>query len=539
MLSHAAVGVALAGALLGGTARADVKPNPLFTEGMVLQQGREVPVWGTADDGEKVTVKIKTGDAAQEATATAKDGKWAVKFVNLPAGGPYSMSFTGKNTIEFKDVLVGEVWVCSGQSNMEMSLRGCSDSQKAIAESKNPMIRLFTVPKKVAAHPETTVNSKWQECNPDTTPGFSGVAYYFGRDLQKARKVPVGLIHTSWGGTPAEAWTSQPALEAEASLKYYVDGLKARDESYVKPEMKAQAEAKYKADMEKYKEDAEIAKKEGKPAPKQPQRPNYIENDPHRPAGLYNGMIAPLQPYAIAGAIWYQGESNAGRAFEYRTLFNVMIEDWRHTWAKSAEAAEGKTDPDAGKFAFLLVQLAPFDPGWKPDNPPGDSNWAELREAQLLSTKKLKKVGMAVITDVGDAKDIHPKRKEPVGARLALAARAIQYGEKLVYSGPSYDSMKADGNKIVLSFTDVGAGLEAKDGDLTGFTIAGEDKKFHKAEATIQGDKVIVTSKDVDKPVAVRYGWANYPVVNLWNKDGLPASPFRTDDFPMITAPKK
>jgi sialate O-acetylesterase len=327
-------------------------------------------------------------------------------------------------------------------------------------------------------------------------------------------------------------------LAAEPSLKHYADSLPARDAAHIKPEMRAKAEADFKEAMKKYRMEMEQAKKEGKRAPRKPAEPNFLETDSHRPAGLYNGMIAPLQPYAIAGSIWYQGESNAKRAYEYRTLLPCMIEDWRQAWLRAAEKTEGKADPIAGQFAFLIVQLAPFDPNWKPDDLPGDSDWAELREAQLLTTRKLKKVGMAVITDVGEAKDIHPKQKEPVGARLALAARALQYGESIVYSGPSYDGMKTDGNRIIIRFKDVGSGLEARDGELTGFTVAGEDRKFHKADAVIQGDQVIVSSKDVPKPVAVRFGWANYPVVNLWNKEGLPASPFRTDDFPMITAPK-
>jgi sialate O-acetylesterase len=237
---------------------------------------------------------------------------------------------------------------------------------------------------------------------------------------------------------------------------------------------------------------------------------------------LYNGMIAPLVPYAIRGAIWYQGESNAGRAFQYVRLFPIMIQDWRFAW-------------DEGAFPFLFVQLAPWQ---KIEKEPQESAWAELREAQLLTALKGPNTGMAVITDVGDEKDIHPRQKEPVGARLALAARAIAYGQKIEFSGPIFDHMTAEGSKAVLTFQHVGGGLVAKGGPLTGFTICGPDKKFVNAQAEIQGDKVVVWSPHVDQPVAVRYGWANYPVVNLWNTDGLPASPFRSDDFPMITQPK-
>jgi sialate O-acetylesterase len=305
--------------------------------------------------------------------------------------------------------------------------------------------------------PVDDYNGKWLEANASTIGGFSAVGYYFGRDLQKALDVPVGIIHTSWGGTASEEWTSMKVLDAH-------------------PEHKG----------------------------KHP-----------RQAKLYNGMIAPLIPYAIKGAIWYQGESNAGRAELYRSGFPLMIRNWRDDWKQ-------------GDFPFLFVQLAPFAPNGEQPDPA----WARLRDAQLETTRKVKNTAMAVITDVGDKTDIHPKKKEPVGHRLALAAEAIAYGKKVEYSGPEFDKMAVDGNKAVLTFKHLGGGLEAKDGALTGFTVAGEDKEFHPAEAEIKGDTVVVSSKDVDKPVAVRYGWANYPAVNLWNKAGLPASPFRTDDWP-------
>jgi sialate O-acetylesterase len=499
-----------------GTAplHAAVKTHGLFTDNMVLQQGMSVPVWGTADDGEKVTVQFQ----GQEVSATAKDGKWMVKLNKLEAGGPYTMTIRGSNTIELKNVLVGEVWICSGQSNMEMGLGGCADAQKHIAESKNPMIRLFTVPKKVAATPTDSVQGTWVECGPQTVGGFSGVAYFFGRDLQKARNVPVGLIHTSWGGTPAEAWTSQPALEAVADLKGYVE----RNEAAIKNF--SQTQEKYKADLEKYKEVAQKAKDEGKTPPPAPRAPGDPATSPHRPAGLFNGMIANLQPYAIKGAIWYQGESNAGQAYLYRTLFPTMIKNWRETWHQ-------------GEFPFFFVQLAPFGAIVKE---PQDSNWAELREAQLMTSLHCPHTGMAVITDVGEERDIHPKKKEPVGARLALAARAVAYGEeKLVYCGPLFEKMEVQGEKAMLSFKHVGGGLVAKDGKLTGFTIAGDDHKFVNAEAEIVGDKVVVFSPNVAKPVAVRFAWSNCPVVNFFNKEGIPATPFRTDDWPGVTAPKK
>jgi sialate O-acetylesterase len=480
---------------------------------MVLQQGTKAPLWGSADDGEKVSVTCQ----GQTVTTTTTGGKWQVCLENLKPGGPFTLTIQGNNKLEYKNVLVGEVWIASGQSNMEWSIRASADPEKNIAASANPMLRLFTVPKVVAQSPRGDVNGKWVECGPDTVGNFSAVAYFFGRDLQRARNVPVGMIHTSWGGTPAEAWTSLPALKSVPSLLHYVGNFDNAAGNYTK------AMEKYKADVENHKAAAEKAKADGKnppPAPRQPQPP---DRNSHLPSGLYNGMIAPLIPYAIKGAIWYQGESNAGRAFEYRTLMPTMIKNWRDDWKQ-------------GEFPFLMVQLAPFMAIAKE---PQESNWAELREAQLFSTRALPNVGMAVITDVGDERDIHPKWKEPVGGRLALAARAIGYGEKIVYSGPEYESMKVESNKAMLKFKHVGGGLTMKGERLTGFTIAGEDRKFHNAQAEIVNGHVAVWCDKVEKPVAVRYGWANYPVVNLWNKEGLPATPFRTDDFPITTGPKR
>ena len=350
---------------------------------------------------------------------------------------------------------------------MEIALDSAAGAKEEIAKSKNPKIRLFTVPKKIAAEPTTELQGKWVECGPDTAGSFSAVAYYFGRDLQKARNVPVGLIHTSWGGTVAEAWTpqGQPGSQSRSEKAGSRHG---------------RADAKYKRRRRNTRRPGKMGRsgQEGQgrrqdraqaKAPSDPANPN-------RAGVLFNGMINPLLPYAIKGAIWYQGESNAGRAYQYRTLFPTMIESWREAW----------NNPD---MPFLFVQLAPFGDIAKE---PQESAWAELREAQLLTSEKLKNTGMAVITDVGEEKDIHPKHKEPVGGRLALAALAVAYGEKIVYSGPIYDGMEVDGNKAVLSFRSVGKGLDAKDGPLTGFTMAGEDKKFHKAKAEIKGDTVVV-----------------------------------------------
>jgi sialate O-acetylesterase len=462
-------------------ARAEVKPHPLIGRGMVLQQGVKCPIWGTADYPETVKVTLKGDKGDIEATPVKVKGKgaWRCDLPPMKAGGPFTLTIKEGNTLTLEDVYVGEVWICSGQSNMEWGLGGTAGGKEAIEKSKNPKIRLFTVDHATSFEPLTTVKGSWSECGPGTVGGFSAVGYYFGRDLNKALDVPIGLIHSSWGGTVAEAWTPRPELERHAEFKYMLDNLGK-------------------------------ATQQGKPG------------NPNIATVLYNGMIHPLRPFAFRGAIWYQGESNAGRAYEYRKLFPTMIESWRKAW-------------ELGDFPFLFVQLAPF---MAIETEPKESAWAELREAQLLTAQHVKNTGMAVITDVGDPRDIHPQQKGPVGARLALAARALAYKEKITYSGPMYDSMQVEGNKVIVSFKHLGQGLEARDGELRGFAVAGKDRKFYNAQARIAGDKVEVWSDKVPAPVAARYGWANCPVVNLWNKDGLPASPFRTDDFPMVTGPK-
>ncbi len=447
-----------------------------------------------------VTVSFR----GQKVTARTTGNKWLARLEPLKAGGPDTLVVSGKESVQFANVLVGEVWVCSGQSNMEWPLNRSYQADADIAAATNSQLRLFTVPKLKALAPTNNVNARWQLSTPESAKNFSAVAYYFGRHLQIARNVPVGLIHTSWGGSPAEVWMSRETLEGNPHYK--TDILDAS----------ANQLKNYEDSLHKWEEESEQLKKEGKPARNRP-------GMPWRPIELYNGMIAPLLPFAIKGAIWYQGESNAGRAEQYRVLYADMIRNWRKDWGQ-------------GDFPFLAVQLAPF---MKIKEQPGDSNWAELREAQLLATQTLPKVGMAVITDVGEEDDIHPTKKAPVGDRLALAARGIAYGEKIVYSGPAYKKMRVRGDKAILNFDHVGGGLEARGGALKGFAICGEDRKFVWAVAEIQEDTVVVSSPNIQKPVAVRYGWADFPVVNFWNRDGLPASPFRTDNFPLITAGKK
>ena len=496
-------------------ARADVKLPAIFGDHMVLQQDLPVPVWGTADAGEPVTVSIN----GQKVAATPDPmGHWKAVLQPLKAGGPFELAVAGKNAITLKDVLVGEVWVGSGQSNMEFHVSRAHDAEKEIAAAKFPRIRLFTVKKKVAAEPQSDCEGSWSECTPASVPDFSAVAYFFGREIHKTLDVPVGLIHTSWGGTPAEAWTSRPALEADPDFKPILE--RWDHVVAVWPEEKAkhdQAVADWKAKAEKAKAD----KKKEPPQPPPPLGPD----NPHRASGLYNGMLVPIIPYAVRGAIWYQGEGNAGRAYQYRKLFPAMIADWRKAWGE-------------GDFPFLFVQLANFK-DTKPE--PADDDWAELREAQHLTLKASPNTGEAVIIDIGEAKDIHPKNKQEVGRRLALQAQAVAYGKKdVVCSGPVYESMKAEEGKIRLTFKSAGGGLVAgahsgAPAPLQGFAIAGEDKKFVWAEAKIDGETVVVGSDKVAKPVAVRYAWASNPVCNLYNKEGLPASPFRTDEWPGIT----
>ena len=463
-----------------------------FSDNMVLQRGTTVRVWGWADDGEKVTVNFRN----QKISTTAKDGKWSVELSSMKAGGPDVFTVTGDTSIQLTNVLVGEVWVCSGQSNMEFPLKRSFEADADIASSGNSMLRLFVVPRRKANELVSDMKSSWQKSTLESSSGFSAVGYYFGRDLQKSLGVPVGLIQSDWGGSPAEVWMSQPALESNPRYKKEIlDAYVVADKNY------QDALAKFKNEKDKSKTEPRAGWK---------------------PTELYNGMISPLIHYTIKGAIWYQGESNAGRAEQYRTLFPDMIRNWRNDWGQ-------------GNFPFLAVQLAPF---MAIKDQPGESAWAELREAQLHATQVLPKVGMAVITDVGDERDIHPTKKKPVGERLATAALGIAYGEKKVYSGPVYKKLKVKGGKTILSFDQVGGGLVARGGDLKGFSICGEDKKFVWANAEIVGNTVVVSSASVPEPVAVRFGWADFPVVNLWNKEGLPASPFRTDNFPMITAPK-
>jgi len=481
-------------------------PNALFSNNMVLQQGVNVPVWGKADNNEAVTVEI----CGQKVSTVAKEGKWFVELKPLKSGGPFEMTITGANTIKVTNILVGEVWLCSGQSNMDRKL-GLANGQKPIVNWQNeakdaanyPQMRQFTVPRLATATKVDDVKGKWMICDSISVKNFTAVGYFFGRSITKNLKnVPVGLIFSAWGGTPAEKWTSRAALEANDELKAIV----ANYDKAVLDFPAALEKFKLNEDsiMTKWKADTTAARIAGKALPKKPAAPT----EPAKSGdcgGLYNGMINPIIPYAMKGVIWYQGESNSSRAKQYQTLFPAMIADWRKAW-------------NIGEFPFLFVQIAPHM-GQSP----------EIREAQLLTLKKTPNTGMAVTVDCGDSADIHPADKLPVGERLALAARALAYKQKVAYSGPIYSGMEVKDNTIILSFDHVNKGLVVKGNQLTDFTISADGKKFVPAKAEIKKDKIVVSADNIANPKAVRMGWSKVPHVNLFNKDGLPASPFRTD----------
>jgi sialate O-acetylesterase len=617
----------------------------LVSDGMVLQRGDGVRIWGWANAGEDVTIEFNGGTYN---TAANMDGNWAVMLSELRAGGPYDMEINASNHITLKNILIGDVWVCSGQSNMDLSMVRVKDRyEDVIANSNNPAIRRFFVSKRYDFNtPQEDLQSGyWESANPKSILRFTATGYFFAKSLYEKYGVPIGLIHASVGGSPAQAWMSEDSLKAFPAYMEIAE--KFKDNAYINQivnEDKAVNDAWYSllqqkdkglADGQKpwfdttydasdwatmnvpgYWADEELgivngvvwfrkeidvpASMTGKPArlllgrivdsdktyvngkfvgsvsyqypPRKYDVPEnllkegknvivvrvvnnigrggFILDKPYQltaagqtinlrgqwqyklgatmeplqpktfiewqPLGLYNGMIAPLLNYTIKGVIWYQGESNTAKPLEYQKLFPALIADWRGKW-------------NQGDFPFLYVQLANF---MEVKDQPFESNWAELREAQL-KTLAVPNTGMAVAIDIGEWNDIHPLNKEDVGKRLALAAQKVAYGDKdVVYSGPIYQSMKVEGNKIIITFTNIGGGLIAKGGgELKHFAIAGTDKKFIWAKAKIEGAKVIVWNDDITNPVAVRYAWADNPEgANLYNKQGLPASPFRTDE---------
>ncbi len=496
------------------SAQAEVILPKVLRSRMVLQRDVPVPLWGTAEPNEKITVKF--GDKTLN-TQAAADGAWSVKLPATPAGGPHEIAITDSHgTITtLSEVLFGEVWVCSGQSNMQMNVGGSDGAKEAIAAADHPQIRLFTIPNHTADTPQNDTPGKWEICSPKTVPGFSAAGYFFGVELHKSLGVPIGLINTSWGGTPAESWATRESLEANPSLQ----SIAKRWDDVIANYNPEKAKQIHNEAIEKWKIDAEKAKADGKPAPKRPNPPDNPHKNPWRAATLYNAMISPLVRMPVAGAIWYQGESNVGRAAQYRVLFPAMIQSWRDNWHQP-------------KMPFYFVQIAPYR--YRADN---GLACAELWDAQFHTLKTVPNTGMAVISDVGNVADIHPRNKIEVGRRLALWALAKTYGKNIVYSGPIYQDIKVEGNKIRVSFDSVGGGLAARDGKpLMHFAIAGDDQKFEAAVATIDGKTIVVQSDKIAKPVAVRFAWHEEAEPNLMNKEGLPASPFRSDDWKLITA---
>jgi len=493
-----------------GLLTADVRLPQVLSDHMVLQRDAPVRVWGWADPGESVTVSFA---GQTSATRANESGKWETFLNPMSAGGPHELTVAGRNRIALSDVLIGDVWIASGQSNMVWSVQRSDNAEAEAASADYPRLRLFKVALKVADEPKDDLEGSWRAATPDSVPGFSAIGYFFGRELHKETGVPFGIIQTAWGGTPAQSWTSHDTLKSDPSLQPVFDGWGEILAKY------PAEQAKFKQAQKMWRMQAARAKLARKELPRQPRAP-IGPGHHHSPSGLYNAMIAPLTPFAIRGAIWYQGENDAGRSrgYLYRELFPAMIEDWRDAWAQ-------------GAFPFLFVQLANYGRVGDPHH------WPELREAQEM-TLGLRNTGMAVTIDIGESDDIHPTNKQDVAHRLALAARGVAYGREVLHSGPSYRQMTLEGDSIRLWFDNTGAGLKSVGDDLGKFVIAGADRQFHKADARIDGDTVVVSSAGVQAPVAVRYGWDADPKASLFNRNDLPASPFRTDDWRSAEMPR-
>jgi sialate O-acetylesterase len=501
--------------LLWSPAAADPRLPAIFSDHMVLQQQMPLGVWGWAAPDERIEVRLRS----QRVSTTAdRQGRWRVTLAPETAGGPDELVVAGATvTRRFADVLIGEVWIGSGQSNMQWEVRQAQDADKEIAAANHPRIRLFSVKRVTAGEPKDDVTPMdaaptWMVATPASVTHFSAVGYFFSRELQKARgNVPIGFIHSSWGGTPAEAWTRRDVLADDPALQPLLAQYR-------------RIEAEYPSQRYGYERrlpiwsDALKAWRAAHPTPETPipgmPAPRGGPEDPHRPASLWNAMIAPLTPFAIRGVLWYQGETNALRAWDYQRLMAAMIQDWRRAWNR-------------GDLPFLFVQLANFRP-----NPPspGASWWAEVREAQRL-TLGLPNTGMASAIDIGNPLDIHPLNKQEVGRRLALSARAVAYGERIVSAGPEYEGMTIEGNRIRVRFRHAGGGLVLDAAKGSSLIVAGVDGQFKPATAVVDGETLVVSSADVAAPVAVRYAWEDDPATSLRNKEGLPASPFRTDTW--------
>ena len=544
--------------LLGSlSAQAGVKLPSIFSDHMVLQQGMPVPVWGSAGPGEQVTVAFAGQSKSVHADAS---GKWQVTLDPLPVTAQSAeLTVHGPDSsLTLTDVLVGDVWLASGQSNMGFSLASDLHAAEVLPKAQDSLLRFFRVTTTTAAEPQRDVKGHWELSTPENAKGFSAVAYYFAREIRADRKCPVAVLQAPWGGTSIETWISLDGLKQEPPLAKPLDQWNQAFEQYKKvqadPQMvpayekalkqwEAEVKPAFDAAMKQYNDDKAAGKPVGekpKPSAAEPDNPDPMgmpnpSKRPGTPTVNFNGMIAPLIPYALAGVIWYQGENNGSAGLAYRALFPRLIEDWRRQW-KQADA--GRRDD----FPFLFVQL----PNNGPDTTPvAQKGWPWLREAQGMALR-VPKTAMAVAIDVGDPKNVHPGSKEAVGHRLALAAKKLAYHEDIIASGPRYQGSEPGANGTIrVRFEDIGgglvigqspwyaAGVEPYPADrLIGFYVAGADKKWIEADAKIDGAGVVVGSPQVSQPKAVRYGWANSPRCNLYNKEGLPAAPFRTDDWP-------
>jgi sialate O-acetylesterase len=490
----------------GALLRADVIPAPLFTNNAVLQRDKPIPVWGTADPGEKISVTFAGHTVATMADAT---GRWHAILPAQPATAtPSDLVITGNNTLRLTNILVGEVWIASGQSNMEFIVSNSYDAAIDIpASAQFPLIRHFKIARKISETPSATSSGTWQVAGPKTTGSFTAVGYYFALDLCTVLGVPVGIINSTWGGTFIEPWMDTDTLNAPA----FADLRKSWQESISTYDA---ALAKSNADHAVWLSQKTAAETNGQAftaiEPKPPSAWGRGAGGNDIPSGLYNGMINPLVPYALRGAIWYQGENNTGYHSDYHALFSAMITGWRAQF-------------NQGDFPFYWVQLANYAS-------PTDTNWAFLREAQT-QTLSLPHTCQAVTIDIGNVRDIHPRNKKDVGRRLARLALKRDYGINVADSGPVFVKAEREGAGYRVSFTEINGGLIATQNELGGFELAGVDKVFHPADAKIAGDTVLVTSADVSDPVAVRYAWHNGPLAGLFNKEGLPAVPFRSDTW--------
>jgi sialate O-acetylesterase len=481
-------------------ATAEVTVPSIFGEQMVLQQGQANKVWGMASPGEHVSVRISE---QSHAAIAGDDGKWHVTLEPLDAGGPFELTIKGSNEIKFSDVLVGEVWVCSGQSNMQWSVQQSNDPDLESLAANFPQIRMINYPRVGSQEPLWNhEQAVWKECNSDNVLEFSAVGYYFGRQLHQTLNVPIGLINNAWGGSSCEAWVDRTVLQRDGR---YSQLLSNWDQQAARHEELAAI-----GDSRTEKESKEKRELQGRLAGQ------------HRPANIYNGVLKSHLGYGIKGVIWYQGESNAGRAYQYRDLFPLMISSWRDEWGQ-------------GDFPFYWVQLADFK---GEQTEPVESDWAELREAQTMTLERLPRTGQAVIIDIGEGRDIHPKNKVDVGRRLARLALADDYGFPIAAHSPRFQSMEVKDRKAILTFQSINGGWRPFDvNHPVGFAVAGEDRKFVWAEAKILEDnRIEISSSLVEEPVSVRYAWADNPICNMYDASGLPLTPFRTDQWPGLTA---